>query len=50
MPFAAIDGLGGLLRQSLIGQIDAACRHAQLDADLQAKRALDASFTETTHY
>jgi len=50
MPFAEIDGLAELLRQSLIGQIDAASRHAQLNADLQAKRALDASFTETTHY
>lgn len=48
--FAEIEGLDGLLRQSLISQIEAACRQAQLDEDLQAKRALDASFTETTHY
>ena len=48
--FAEIEGLDGLLRQSLVAQIDAACRHAQFDADLQAKRALDATFTEITHY
>jgi hypothetical protein len=50
MPFAEIEGLGGLLCQSLVSQIDAASRHAQLNADLQAKRALDASFTEIVHY
>jgi hypothetical protein len=48
--FAEIEGLADLLRYSLLTQINAACRHAQLDADLQAKRALDASFTEVTHY
>ena len=50
MPFAEIADLGGLLRLSLVGQIDAARRHAELNIDLQAKRALDASFSETIHY
>ena len=50
LPFAEIKGLGGLLGQSLVGQIDAARRHAELNAELLAKRALDASFTETIHY
>ena len=43
-PFTEIELLNDLLRQSLIGQIDAAFDNAQLDADLTAKRALDASF------
>jgi Predicted 3'-5' exonuclease related to the exonuclease domain of PolB len=50
IPFAEIADLGGLLRLSLVGQIDAARRHAELNIDLQAKRALDASFSETIHY
>ena len=50
LPFAEIEDLGSLLHLSLNSQIDAARRHAELDADLQAKRALDASFTETIHY
>lgn len=43
-PFTEVELLDDLLRQSLIGQIDAAFDNAQLDADLTAKRALDASF------
>lgn len=50
MPFADVEGLDTLLRRSLIAQIDAACRHAERNADLQAKRALDATFGEITHY
>ena len=50
LPFAEIDDLGGLLRLSLIGQIDAATRQGELSAAFQAKRALDASFTRITHY
>ena len=50
LPFAEIDGLGGLLGQSLVAQIDAASRHAQLNADLLKKRALDATFGEIIHY
>ena len=49
-PFAEIDDLDDLVRQSLIGQIDAALDNAELDANVQAKRALDASFTETVTY
>lgn len=49
-PFADVEMLEDLLRQSLIGQIDAALQNAQLDADLAAKRALDASFCEVTSY
>lgn len=49
-PFAEIEDLDDLVRQSLIGQIDAALYNARLGADLQAKRALDASFTETVTY
>lgn len=50
LPFAEIEDLAGLLRLSLIAQIDAATQQGELDAALQAKRALDASFTEITHY
>ena len=50
LPFTEIEDLAGLLRLSLIGQIDAATRRGELDAALQAKRTLDASFTEITHY
>lgn len=50
LPFAEIEGLGGLLGQSLIAQIDAANRQAQLDVDLLKKRALDATFGEIIHY
>lgn len=50
LPFAEIDDLGGLLCLSLISQIDAAIKQAELDAALQEKRALDASFGETIHY
>jgi len=49
-PFADVEMLEVLLRQSLIGQLDAALHNAQLDADLTAKRALDASFCEATSY
>lgn len=49
-PFCEIEDLSALLRLSLIGQIDAAAREAELHAALQAKRDLDASFTETIHY
>ncbi len=49
-PFAEVEMLEDLLRQSLIGQIDAALHNAQLDADLTAKRELDASFGEATTY
>lgn len=49
-PFADVEMLENLLRQSLIGQIDAALHNAQLDAELTAKRELDASFCEATTY
>ncbi len=49
-PFCEIEDLSALLRLSLIGQIDAATRQAELNADLRAKRALDASFGEIIHY
>ena len=49
-PFAEINELADLVRQSLIGQIDAAFDNARVDANLHAKRALDASFTETVTY
>ena len=49
-PFAEIDELADLVRQSLIGQIDAAFDNARLDADLHAKRALDASFLPAVTY
>ena len=50
LPFCKIDDLGGLLRQSLIAQIDAATRHAELSAALQVKRAIDASFGPAERY
>lgn len=50
LPFTQIDDLSSLVGLSLIGQIDAATRQAELNAALQAKRALDASFTEIIHY
>lgn len=49
-PFAEIDELADLVRQSLIGQIDAALDNARVDANLQAKRALDASFLPAVTY
>lgn len=49
-PFAEVEELPDLQRQSLIGQIDAAVENAQLDADLRAKKVLDASFTEAITY
>ncbi len=49
-PFAEVEDLQDLLRQSLVGQIDAALENAQFDADLRAKKALDASFTQTMTY
>lgn len=49
-PFAEVELLEELLRQSLIGQIDASLHNAQLDAALTAKRALDSTFGEATSY
>jgi len=49
-PLADVEMLENLLRQSLIGQIDAALRNAEIDAELTAKRKLDASFGEATTY
>ena len=49
-PFASIKKPEELLRLSLLGQLDAACDNAQLNADVRAKRALDASFLPPVHY
>lgn len=49
-PFAEVEMLEELLRQSLIGQLDAALHNADVDSALTAKRALDASFGEATSY
>jgi hypothetical protein len=52
LPFAKVYDLDELLRQSLIGQIDAAVANAVRNADLRAKQALDKLFdeAETIHY
>jgi hypothetical protein len=51
-PFTKVHDLDELLRQSLIGQIDAAVVNAGRNADLRAKQALDKLFNEaeTIHY
>lgn len=50
LPFAEVEDLTGLLRLSLIHQLDAATRQGEIAAAVQAKRELDASFGEITHY
>lgn len=49
-PFTEVERLDDLLRQSLIGQLDAALDNARIDADLRARRELDASFSEAISY
>lgn len=49
-PYALIDRPGDLARLSLLGQIEAASRNAELNADVRAKQALDASFGPATHH
>lgn len=50
LPFAEVRDIDELATQSLIGQLDAALDNARIDAELRDKQALDASFTEITHY
>jgi len=50
LPYADIHAPEELLRLSLLGQLDAAFKNAQLNADCRAKQALDASFGPPTHY
>lgn len=49
-PYACIEKPEDLLRLSLLGQLEAASRNAQVNADVRAKQALDASFGPATHY
>ena len=50
LPYADIDRPEELLRLSLLGQLDAAFKNAQMNADCRAKQALDASFGPPIHY
>jgi len=50
LPFAAVRDIDELATPSLIGPLDAAPDNARIDAELRDKQALDASFTEITHY
>jgi hypothetical protein len=49
-PFASIQQPEELLRLSLLGQLNAALSIAQLNADIRAKQAIDASFGPAVRY
>ncbi len=49
-PFAQVQDRQALQQLSLLGQLDASLENARLNAELHEKQAVDASFSEITHY